>query len=214
MGVWGRRVGGEPAHKGDHLNDRAVVVVNEDRQRALDGNDTTEFLADFPDHGGRRGFARLDLAAGEFPFQRQVFVGRPLGQQDLCAALDHSADDGNGTGGGHARLFNKEFGRAATFPVMPCFQIMKTFLKIFLIVVLSLLAIKFIPLVALGAFVGLIIAAILGAVGLSLLAALLAVGVALALALSPIWIPVLIVMGAISLFKKLGDRPEPPVQTA
>jgi H+/Cl- antiporter ClcA len=91
---------------------------------------------------------------------------------------------------------------------------MKTFLKVFLIVVLSLLAIKFVPFMFLGAMVGLLIAALLGMLGLGLVAALLAVAIALALALSPIWIPVLIVMGVISLFKKLNDRPAPPVMTA
>jgi len=92
---------------------------------------------------------------------------------------------------------------------------MKTFLKITLIVVLALLAIKCLPLVLVGACVGLLIAAILGALGVSLVACLLAVALGFAFALSPIWIPVLIVMGAISLFKKLGDKPAtPPVIVA
>ena len=106
----------------------------------------------------------------------------------------------------------------ATFPVVPCFLGMNNFLKIFLIVVLTVLALKFLPVILVGALVGLLIAAILAAVGLSLVAALLAVGIALAMALSPIWIPVLIVMGLVSLFKKLGDKPVaptiPPVLTA
>ena len=92
---------------------------------------------------------------------------------------------------------------------------MKTFLKISLIVVLALLALKVLPLVVVGAIAGLLIAAVLGLVGISLLAALLAVALGLAFALSPIWIPVLLVMGAISLFKKLGDKPTtPPVIAA
>ncbi len=91
---------------------------------------------------------------------------------------------------------------------------MNTFLKIFLIVVLTVVALKFIPFVFLGAIIGLVIAAVLGAVGLSLMAALLAVAIGLALALAPIWIPVLIVMGAISLFKKLNAQPAPPVLAA
>ncbi len=91
---------------------------------------------------------------------------------------------------------------------------MKTFLKILLIVVLTLLVIKFIPFVMIGAMVGLVLAAILGGVGLTLVAALLVVGILLAAALAPIWIPVLIVMGAISLFKKLSSRSEPPVMAA
>jgi hypothetical protein len=91
---------------------------------------------------------------------------------------------------------------------------MKTFFKILLIVVLTLLVIKFIPFVMIGAMVGLFLAAILGGVGLTLVAALLVVGILLALALAPIWIPVLIVMGAISLFKKLSSRAAPPVMAA
>jgi len=96
---------------------------------------------------------------------------------------------------------------------------MKTFLKITLIVVLALLALKFLPVFLVGGIAGLLIAAVLGVVGASLLVALLAVLLAvvlgLAFALSPIWIPVLVVMGAISLFKKLGDKPvAPPVLAA
>lgn len=83
---------------------------------------------------------------------------------------------------------------------------MKTFLKISLIVVLSLIAIKFSPVLFVGAVIGLIAAVVLGAVGFSLVLALLAIAIALAMALSPIWIPVLIVMGAISLFKKIGHQ--------
>lgn len=109
---------------------------------------------------------------------------------------------------------NKKLAPAATFLGVACFYGMNTFLKIFLIVVLSVLAIKFIPLVFVGAIIGLVIAAVLGAVGLSLMAALLAVAIGLALALAPIWIPVLIVMGAISLFKKLNAQPAPPVLAA
>ena len=91
---------------------------------------------------------------------------------------------------------------------------MKTFLKILLIVVLALLALKVLPLVVVGVIAGLLIAAVLGVVGLSLLAALLAVAHGLAFALSPIWIPVLLVMGVISLFKKLGDKPAAPAVIA
>ncbi len=91
---------------------------------------------------------------------------------------------------------------------------MKTFLKILLVAALLLVAIKLSPVVFVAAVAGLLAAAVLGAIGLSLLAALLAVVVALAAALAPIWIPVLLIMGAVSLFKKLGDRPVPPALTA
>ncbi|SDR93391.1 hypothetical protein [Opitutus sp. GAS368] len=89
---------------------------------------------------------------------------------------------------------------------------MKTFLKVLLLAVLLIIAIKFSPVIFLGAIVGLILAVVLGAVGISLIAALFAVVLALAVALSPIWIPVLVVLGLISLFRK-SER-TPPVVTA
>ncbi len=84
---------------------------------------------------------------------------------------------------------------------------MKTFLKISLIVVLSIIALKLSPVLFVAAVLGLLAAVVLGAVGFSLVLALVAIALALALALSPIWIPILIVMGLITLFKKLGDKP-------
>lgn len=91
---------------------------------------------------------------------------------------------------------------------------MKTFLKVLLLAALLIIAIKFSPFIFLGAIAGLILAVVLGAVGLSLVAALIAVVLALALALSPIWIPVLVVLGLISLFRK-SERPMPaPVVAA
>jgi len=91
---------------------------------------------------------------------------------------------------------------------------MKTFLKITLVVVLALIALKLSPILLLGALVGLLAAIVLGAVGFSLVVALLALAIAAAVALSPIWIPVLIVMGVISLFKRLGDNPSNPTVAA
>ncbi len=87
---------------------------------------------------------------------------------------------------------------------------MKTFLKVLLLAALLIVAIKFSPVIFIGAAAGLIVAAVLGAVGLTLIAALCAVVLALAVALSPIWIPVLVVMGLISLFRK-SERPLPLV---
>ena len=87
---------------------------------------------------------------------------------------------------------------------------MQTFLKISLIVVLTILALKFSPVLFVGAVIGLIAAVVLGTVGFSLVLALLAIALAFALALAPIWIPVLIVMGAISLFRKPGAKPVSP----
>lgn len=88
---------------------------------------------------------------------------------------------------------------------------MKTFLKILLVAALLIVAIKVSPLVFVAALIGLLVAAVLGAIGLSLVTALLAVVIALAAALAPIWIPVLLIMGVISLFKRLNNRPEPPM---
>lgn len=90
---------------------------------------------------------------------------------------------------------------------------MKTFLKASLIVVLSIIALKFSPVLFVGAVLGLIAAVVLGAVGFSLVLALVAIAIALALALSPIWIPILIVMGVVSLFRKMSDKPATPVVT-
>ena len=90
---------------------------------------------------------------------------------------------------------------------------MKTFIKVLLIAALLIVAIKISPILFVGAFVGLVVAAVLGAIGISLLAGLVAVLLALAVALSPIWIPVLCVVGIVSLFRK-SDRPAPPVATA
>jgi hypothetical protein len=89
---------------------------------------------------------------------------------------------------------------------------MKTFLKVLLIAALLVVAIKLSPVIFVGAFVGLIAAAVLGVVGISLVVALAGVLLAFAVALSPIWIPVLAVVGIVSLFRK-GER-TPPAMTA
>jgi hypothetical protein len=90
---------------------------------------------------------------------------------------------------------------------------MKTFLKVLLLAVLLIIAIKFSPIIFVGALAGLIVAGVLGLVGISLVVALLAIAVALVVALSPIWIPVLVVMGLISLFRK-NERTPPPMVAA
>ncbi len=90
---------------------------------------------------------------------------------------------------------------------------MKTFLKVLLMAAILIIAIKFSPVIFVGALVGLVVAAVLGAVGISLVGALLAVVVAFAVALSPIWIPVLVIMGLVSLFRKSDER-VPPMAAA
>jgi hypothetical protein len=102
----------------------------------------------------------------------------------------------------------------ATFPSDPGFSGMKTFLKVLLIAALLIVAIKLSPVIFIGALLGLFAAAVLGAVGISLVAVLLAVLLAFTLALSPIWIPILVVMGLVSLFRKNGHSAPSPVVTA
>lgn len=89
------------------------------------------------------------------------------------------------------------------------FFAMKTFLKVLLVAVLLIIALKFSPLIFLAGLVGLVAAAILGTVGLSLLAVLLAIALAFTVALSPIWLPVLIVIGLVKLFR--NETPAAPV---
>jgi hypothetical protein len=84
---------------------------------------------------------------------------------------------------------------------------MNTFLKILLVAIILLVALKFSPFIFLGVLVGMGLAVVLGAVGLSLVAALLGVVIGVAVALSPIWIPVLIIMGLISLFRRTQSTP-------
>jgi hypothetical protein len=78
----------------------------------------------------------------------------------------------------------------------------KAFLKILLLVVVALLALKLLPL-TLG--LGCILAAgLLGllALGVSVLAAVVGGIVILAAVLSPIWLPVLIIIGLVALLKR------------
>jgi hypothetical protein len=91
---------------------------------------------------------------------------------------------------------------------------MKTVLKVILIVALLLIAIKLSPIIFIAALAGLLVATVLGALGLSLLAAFAAIVIALSVALSPIWIPVLVIVGVISLIKRADNQPQSPVTVA
>jgi hypothetical protein len=103
---------------------------------------------------------------------------------------------------------------SATFTAEPGFSGMKTFLKVLLVAALLVVAIKLSPVIFIGAMLGLFAAALLGAVGISLVAVLLAVLLALVVALAPIWMPILIIMGLVSLFRKNGASAPPPIVTA
>ncbi len=89
---------------------------------------------------------------------------------------------------------------------------MKTFVKILLLAALVLIAIKLSPLFFVALVAGLLAAVVLGSVGLSVVAVLAAILLGLAVALAPIWIPVLLIIGLVNLFR--GNRsasPVPPV---
>lgn len=101
------RVGREGADEGDHLDAHGAVIVEKGRQRAHDGEFTTEFLANLTEDGGVGGFAGLDLAPGKFPFEAKEFVRGTLGEQDLTIAFDHGADNGDGGFLGHAGFLMK-----------------------------------------------------------------------------------------------------------
>lgn len=86
---------------------------------------------------------------------------------------------------------------------------MNTFLKIFLAVVLVIVAIKLFPIALVLACLLAIGVLLAGCVGLALVAALLGAGLVLAAALSPLWIPALLVVGVIALVRKLGAKNTP-----
>lgn len=101
MGGGWRAARGEAADEGRHVDHDRAVVVEEAGQGADDDGLAAELLAQFAEEGGRRGLAGLDLAAGEFPFQAEVFVGGPLGEENQAGViLDDGTDDGERRGGG------------------------------------------------------------------------------------------------------------------
>lgn len=79
---------------------------------------------------------------------------------------------------------------------------MNTFTKIILVAAALIVAIKLSPVIFLAGLLGLLAAALLGVVGLSLLGVLVGLLIALTVSLAPIWIPVLAILGLISLFRR------------
>lgn len=80
---------------------------------------------------------------------------------------------------------------------------MKTLLKFALVLVLAVVAVKFLPALALaGVVAGLVLgAAVLG--GLSLAALLVLVAAVVGLLLTPLWLPVLAIVGLVALVRRL-----------
>ncbi len=84
---------------------------------------------------------------------------------------------------------------------------MNTFLKAVLLILVVVLAVKFLPAIfALGCMLGLSVVA-LGAVGVSLLAAGAFAASVFVAVLAPLWVPVLIVVGVVVLIRRNSDRP-------
>lgn len=91
---------------------------------------------------------------------------------------------------------------------------MKTFLKVTLLVILALIAIKLLPLtIGLGFAAGLALVGLLAA-GLSFVAGLALVVLLLAAVLAPVWIPLLLLIGFIALIRRATRKSPPPAVAA
>jgi len=98
-------------------------------------------------------------------------------------------------------------GWVATFRGGLGFQGMKSFLKIVLLVLVALLALKLLPLtLALGCLLALAIVP-LAVVGVSAIVILCGVALVVVAVLAPVWIPVLALVGLIALIKRCTRRP-------
>ena len=98
---------------------------------------------------------------------------------------------------------------AATFPTVPGTGSMKTFLKVVLVVLLAVVALKLLPFAfALGCALAATVAGLV-IVGVSTVFGLLVAAVVLAAVLSPIWIPAMLVVGLIALIRRSNRRTAP-----
>lgn len=93
---------------------------------------------------------------------------------------------------------------AATFPRAVGFLDMKTFLKVLLIVVAVIVAVKLLPIAFIAGCVAAGLLAALAVLGVSLAALLVCAALGVAAVLSPIWVPVLAIIGIVSLCRRSG----------
>ncbi len=94
---------------------------------------------------------------------------------------------------------------AATFREEPGFSGMKTFLKVLLIVVAVVIAVKLLPIAfVIGCAVAALLAG-LAVLGVSLAALLICAALAVAALLSPIWVPILAIVGIVALCRRHGN---------
>jgi hypothetical protein len=86
---------------------------------------------------------------------------------------------------------------------------MKTFLKVVLLVLVALAAIKLLPLtIGLGFATGLVLVGLI-AMGFSLLAVVALLVLVAGAVLAPVWIPVLLLVGLIALIRKATRKGTP-----
>jgi hypothetical protein len=78
----------------------AIAMANLSDTAANDGLDA-EFLMKFADEGLLGGFAGLDLAAGELPFETHGLVGAALADEDFGAAAGLAANWAQNQRGGY-----------------------------------------------------------------------------------------------------------------
>lgn len=95
MRVRGRAGGSEAADKREQFDPPVAVVVDDGGEGADDVGVAAEFLVEFAAQCGLRRLAGLELAAGEFPFEGEVFVRGALGDEDAAGGV---FDDGTGDG--------------------------------------------------------------------------------------------------------------------
>lgn len=98
---------------------------------------------------------------------------------------------------------------AATFRGVQGFWGMNTFLKVVLVVLAVIVAVKLLPVALAMACLVAGAVAVVGALGLSLAAGIVGMGLLLAVVLSPIWLPIMALVGIVALFKKVSAKPLP-----
>jgi predicted neutral ceramidase superfamily lipid hydrolase len=95
---------------------------------------------------------------------------------------------------------------SATFRWVVGYFCMNSFLKVVVLILVAIIAVKLLPaMLALGCVLGVAVVA-LGAIGVSMFGALCLASSVLLAVLSPVWVPVLAVIGVIVLIKRSGRR--------
>lgn len=213
------RAGGQAADERNHFDGCAVVGVEKTGQGPLDRDVASELLLELADQRGFNRFVAVDLAAGEFPFERKMPVQRAPGHQDAALALDQRTNDGKRSIGIHpatrarSGADSKFFFATAWIRLIGSLQLsagrgvlgdmkalLVTCLKVLLVVALGLVVVHVWPMALVPLVIGLLL--VLG-LGLLLLLGLMAAVVVLLALLSPVWIPLAAILGIIWLVKKL-----------